>query len=240
MTIAWSAFPAGSAIQAADNIVGLQGGTNVKWTGTQLLAFVTPAAGSITNAMLAGSIAASKLIGTDIATVGTLTAGAIGAGFTAIANSALANSAVTIGSTSVSLGGTAATIAGLTLTAPALGAATATSINKVAITQPANGSTLTIPDGVTLNAGAGGTLGSNAFTSTAFAPLASPTFTGTVTGPDASTWTSSGLTIASGKTLRLGNAATTGLTAGVLSALTNASVVILDSTGQAYRVPCII
>jgi hypothetical protein len=38
--------------------------------------------GSVTNAMLAGSIAASKLVGTDIATVGTLTAGATGAGFT--------------------------------------------------------------------------------------------------------------------------------------------------------------
>ena len=36
----------------------------------------------VTNAMLAGSIAASKLVGTDIATVGTLTAGATGAGFT--------------------------------------------------------------------------------------------------------------------------------------------------------------
>lgn len=32
-------------------------------------------AGSVTNAMLAGSIAASKLVGTDIATVGTVTAG---------------------------------------------------------------------------------------------------------------------------------------------------------------------
>lgn len=35
-------------------------------------------------------------------------------------------------------------------------------------------------------------------------------------------------------------AATTGLTAGVLSALTNSSIVLYDSTGQAYRVPCII
>lgn len=45
--------------------------------------------------------------------------------------------------------------------------------------------TLTIAgtDGSTLNVGAGGTLGSNAFTSTAYAPLASPTFTGTVTVP---------------------------------------------------------
>lgn len=35
-------------------------------------------------------------------------------------------------------------------------------------------------------------------------------------------------------------AATTGLTAGVLAATTNTSIVIYDSTGQAYRVPCII
>jgi len=38
-------------------------------------------------------------------------------------------------------------------------------------------------DASTLNIGTGGTLGSNAFTSTAYAPLASPTFTGTVTIP---------------------------------------------------------
>lgn len=37
-----------------------------------------------------------------------------------------------------------------TLVTPALGVATATSINKVAITAPATGATLTIPDGVTL------------------------------------------------------------------------------------------
>lgn len=41
--------------------------------------------------------------------------------------------------------------------------------------------TLSGTDGSTLNIGAGGTLGTNAFTSTAYAPAASPTFTGTVT-----------------------------------------------------------
>lgn len=59
-----------------------------------------------------------------------------------------------------------------TFVTPTLGVAGATTINKVTITSPATGSTLTIPDGVTLNAGAGGTLGSNAFTSTAFVPQA--------------------------------------------------------------------
>lgn len=62
------------------------------------------------------------------------------------------------------------TITSPTLVTPTLGAATATSINNLTITQPASGATLTIPNGVTLNAGAGGTLGSNAFTSTAFVP----------------------------------------------------------------------
>lgn len=51
---------------------------------------------------------------------------------------------------------------------------------------------------------------------------------------------STGITIISGKNLLLGNAATTGLTPGVLSATTNATIVISDSGGQAYRIPCII
>lgn len=49
-----------------------------------------------------------------------------------------------------------------------------------------------------------------------------------------------GTVIASGKTLTLGNAATTALTPGVLAATTNATIVLTDSTGQAYRIPCII
>jgi len=46
--------------------------------------------------------------------------------------------------------------------------------------------------------------------------------------------------VASGGNFQLGNTATTGLVAGALAALTTASVVIYDSTGQAYRIPCII
>lgn len=48
------------------------------------------------------------------------------------------------------------------------------------------------------------------------------------------------ITQASGGTLVLGNSATTGLTGGVLAAATNASIVISDQGGQAYRIPCII
>jgi hypothetical protein len=42
--------------------------------------------GKVTNAMLAGSIAASKLVGTDITTVGTITSGTWNGGTLAIAN----------------------------------------------------------------------------------------------------------------------------------------------------------
>lgn len=86
-----------------------------------------------------------------------------------------------------------------TLVTPVLGVATATTVNKVTLTAPATGSTLTVADGKTLTVsntltltatdgstlaiGTGGTLGTNAYTSTAYAPLASPTFTGVVTIP---------------------------------------------------------
>ncbi len=44
----------------------------------------------------------------------------------------------------------------------------------------------------TLTWGTGGTLGTNAFTSTAYAPLASPTFTGDINFPGSGVWNSSG------------------------------------------------
>lgn len=73
--------------------------------------------------------------------------------------------------------GSGCTVSGSTwnFVAPVLGAATATSINGIAITSGTG--TLTLGS-VTLNAGAGGTLGSNAFTSTAYLPLAGGTLTG--------------------------------------------------------------
>lgn len=76
-----------------------------------------------------------------------------------------------------------------------------------------NSITIAGTDNSTLNIGAGGTLGSNAFTSTAYAPLASPTFTGTVTIP--SPFTLGAISVTStGTQLNLLNAAagTTGTT----------------------------
>lgn len=63
------------------------------------------------------------------------------------------------------------------------GLLTVTKINKVTVTAPATGATLTIPDGTTINTGAGGTLGSNAFTSTSYQPtLVSGTNIKTING----------------------------------------------------------
>lgn len=55
---------------------------------------------------------------------------------------------------------------GCTLLTPNIGVATAISLNKITITQPAIGATLTIPDGTTINTGPGGTLAALAFLST--------------------------------------------------------------------------
>jgi hypothetical protein len=72
------------------------------------------------------------------------------------------------------------------------------------------------------------------------APALGSTGTTGQTMTTALTILATGVVVASGKTFTLGNAATTGLTAGVLAASTNASIVITDSAGQAYRIPCII
>lgn len=80
------------------------GGLLPQFTGGQV---TSPAAGSVvlnisnlavTNAMLAGSIAASKLVGTDIATVGTVTAGTWQAGIVAgqFGGTGINNGAVTM------------------------------------------------------------------------------------------------------------------------------------------------
>lgn len=77
------------------------------------------------------------------------------------------------------------------------------------------------------------TIGTNALAITGTSSLVGVlSLNGTATG--------GAMVIGAGKTLTLGNSATTGLSAGILAALTNASVVITDSSGQAYRVPCII
>lgn len=71
---------------------------------TTLAVTLTIGAGVVTNAMLAGSIAASKLVGTDIDTVGTITAGTWTGTTIAIANGG--TGATTAGGARTALGGT--------------------------------------------------------------------------------------------------------------------------------------
>jgi hypothetical protein len=56
MAIKWSAFSAGSAIGATDEVVGLQSGDNVRWTGAQLRTYLL---GTTTSTL---SIAAAKTL----------------------------------------------------------------------------------------------------------------------------------------------------------------------------------
>jgi len=90
-----------TALQTARNING------VAFDGTANIT-VTAAAGTLTGTTLNSSVVTSSLT-----SLGTITTGVWNG--TAIANANLANSAVTIGSTSVSLGGAAASISGLKL-----------------------------------------------------------------------------------------------------------------------------
>ena len=123
--------------------------------------------GSISNAKLAGSITANKLVGTDITTVGTITSG-VWSG-TAIANNKLANSAVTIGSTNLALGATATSLTGLSSVSSTsfTGALTgnASTATKLATPRMINNVAFDGSSDITITAGAGTlsgtTLGSN-------------------------------------------------------------------------------
>ena len=153
----------GVATNLTGTAAGLTAGTvttNANLTGPVTSSGNATAVGAaaITNTMLAGSIAASKLVGTDIATLGTVTAGTwngglIGAtyGGTGVNNGAntitLAGPLTVAGAFARTITATATSNATLpagthspapldspVFTTPTLGAATATSINGNAIT----------------------------------------------------------------------------------------------------------
>jgi len=103
-----------------------------------------------------------------------------------------------------------------TLTTPVLGVATATSINKVTITQPAAGSTLTISDGCTLTVPANGSIsgtntGDNAVNTLYSGLVSNATHTGDATGNVALTVVRiNGVSLAGLSTGLLKNTTTTG------------------------------
>jgi hypothetical protein len=99
------------------------------------------------------------------------------------------------------------------------------------ITSDGVGANLTIAAGNGRGA-AGGSLALSYYT-TAVAGTAGTLTTG------ATLDTAGKFAIASGGAFQLGNDAVTGLVAGALAATTTASIVIYDSAGTAYRIPCI-
>jgi len=133
-TIAISQLPAAVAATSADEFPIVQGGITKKLTNALLFTNAgmiapdlgTPSAGTLTNCT-----------GLPIVngTTGTLSASRGGTGVT---------SATGTGSVVLSISPT--------LVTPVLGVATATTINKVALTAPASSATLTIADGKTLTA----------------------------------------------------------------------------------------
>ena len=227
--IALSKLASGSSAQiivanstGVPNYITLSGDATISNTGALTIASNAITTdkindGAVTNGKLAGSIAASKLIGTDIATVGTITAGTWHGTTIEVANGGTGLSSYTTGDLIYSSGTTALSKLGIgaantvltstgsapqwvattgsgnvvlatspTLTTPTLGVASATSINKLTITAPTTGSTLTIADGKTLTASNTLTFTGTDASSVAFggggtvAYLASPTFTGNI------------------------------------------------------------
>ena len=125
--VKWSEFSSGSAISGTDILVGLQGGDNVKWPFSAVSAFMDSVGYPISALTGAGTGILAFLANPTSGNLAAAVTGETGSGALVFATSP-------------------------TLTTPTLGVATATSINKLAITAPATSATLTIADGKTLAA----------------------------------------------------------------------------------------
>lgn len=131
-TIAISQLPAAVAATAADEIPIVQGGTTKKLTNALLFTsatFVAPALGTPISGTLTSCVGLPIVAGTT----GTLTVARGGTGVTTSTGT-----------------GDAVLSTSPTLVTPVLGVASATSVNKLAITAPATAATLTIADGKVL------------------------------------------------------------------------------------------
>ena len=190
-------FTAGST----NNISGGSGGTIPYQSAAGTTAMLANGAAGQVLKSNGGTLAPSWTTPTS-GTVTLVSTAAANNGITATWSNPSSTPALTIGLGAI----TPASVNGLTLSALSAG---------FSVTGGSSSKTLTInntlgfsgTDASTLNIGTGGTLGSNAFSSTAFAPLASPTFTGTVTIPTPFTLGSVSLT-STGTQLNYLNAAT--------------------------------
>ena len=157
-TLTFTQFSGAGSIEAGDGLTKTGSTINVVGTSNR----ISVAGDSI-------DISSSYVGQSTITTVGTIATGTWSGSFGAVSGANLTGltagnlsgtipsgvlgaSTVYIGTTGVALNRASAglTIAGLTLTTPNIGVATATSVNKLTITAPGTGSTLTIVDGKTL------------------------------------------------------------------------------------------
>jgi len=117
-----------------------------------------------------------------------------------------------------------------TLVTPDIGAATATTVNKITITAPATGATLTIVQGATLTASAtasvsGTNTGDNATNTTYSSLVSNATHTGDATG-------STALTV-----VKINGVLMSGLATGILKNTTSTGVPSIATAGTDYVVP---
>lgn len=118
--------------------------------GSGALSFASPTVGTVTSVEVSGGTTGLTTSGGPITSSGTITL----AGTLAVANggtgiTSFGTGVATAFGQNVTGSGGIVLDTSATLTTPTLGVATATSINKVAFTAPATGSTLTIADGKT-------------------------------------------------------------------------------------------
>lgn len=158
-----SAFTASATIPASDI------GSGAALTKTDDTNVTLTLGGSPTTALLAAASITAGWTGTLAASRGGTGLSSLGAGVaTWLGTPSSANLAAAV--TGETGSGALVFADGPTLTTPALGVATATSVNKVAITAPASSATLTIADGKTLTASNSITLAGTDSTTMTFPP----------------------------------------------------------------------
>lgn len=240
---------------SAGGAIGLTGGTSIgaaaggaiNITGGTSDVIANSSGGAVVITGGAGTGTANTIAGGAITATSGVGAASNSSGGTAGASGVHTMATAAGGAATNNGGGTGGASGAISITSGAGGAASGNGGTKtggasgaIAITTSAGGNAAAggTPTGgnsgsITLSTGIAGT-GSTANGTVGTIILQ----TGGVTGLTIST--AQAVVVASGKVLQLGNAATTGLAAGVLAALTNATIVITDSGGQAYRIPCII
>ena len=205
--LTFTQFSGAGSVDAGDGLTKTGSILNVVGTANR----ISVAADSI-------DIASTYVGQSSITTVGTITSGTWSGSFGAVSganltgltagnlsgtipSAVLGNSTVYIGTTGVALNRSSAalTLAGLTLTTPDIGVATATSVNKLTITAPATGSTLTIADGKTLTVNNTLTFSGSESVSVAFGGGGTVIYSGGAIGAaSATSLNSSGLVTGSG------------------------------------------